>query len=96
MAGGTGWISGWETAEARVWNSESDGQHSDPYVQRQFPVDREDTDVKPRAMVNRDVRRTVTVQRFGGDIYTANPTIDRAPWGGPWSDEDTVLWLRDR
>ncbi len=62
MAGGAGWISGWETRDARVWKSESDGQHSDPDVQRQFRVEFEDTDVKPRAMVNRDVRRNMALE----------------------------------
>ena len=37
-------------------------EHSDPDVQRQFRVEFEDTDVKLRAMVNRDVRRNKVVQ----------------------------------
>jgi len=63
VAGGTGWINGRETLDARVWNSESDGQHSDPDVQRQFCAD---TDVKLRAMVRRGVRRNMTAQSIWG------------------------------
>jgi len=62
VAGGAGWISGWETCDARVWKSESDGQHidTDPDVQRQFRVEFENTDVKQRAVTIRDVRRNLT------------------------------------
>jgi len=59
VAGGAGWISGWETCDARVWNLESDGQQSDPDVQRQFL---ENTGVKARAIVSRGVRNNMTVQ----------------------------------
>ena len=44
--------------EARVWNSEFDGQQSDSEVQRQFCVD---ADVNPRAVVRRKVRRRMAV-----------------------------------
>ena len=64
MAGGAGWISGWETCDARVWNLESDGQQSDPDVQRQFL---ENTGVKARAIVSRGVRNNMTVQSGWGD-----------------------------
>jgi len=43
-----------------------EGQHSDPDVQRQFRVEFEDTDVKLRAIVNRDVRRNMVVQSGWG------------------------------
>ena len=67
MAGGTGWISGWESFDARVWNSESGGQHSDPDVQRQFWAGFDATDVKPSAIVNREeVRKSMTVQSVRG------------------------------
>ena len=44
--------------EARVWNSESDGQQFDSEVQRQFCVD---TEVNPRVVVRRKVRRRMAV-----------------------------------
>ena len=59
MAGGTGWISGWETFDARVWNSEVDGQHPDSDVQRQFRVGFEIAEVRPRATARRGVRRNM-------------------------------------
>ena len=46
--------------DARIWKSESDGQHPDADVQRQLW---EDTDVKLRAMVKRGVRRNMTSDR---------------------------------
>ena len=59
--------------EARVWNSESDGQQSDEEVQRQFCVD---ADANPRAVVRRKVRRRMAVQgvlhqRVGRTLYTS-------------------------
>ena len=67
MAGGAGWIRGWETLDARVWNSEFDGQHADPDVQRQLWVGFEDTNVKLRATVRRDARGNMTVQSVWGE-----------------------------
>ncbi len=74
MAGGAGWINGWETCDARVWNSESGGQQPDPDVQRQFL---ENTGVKARAMVSRGVRSNMTVRGVLCEvvqIYSMDPT----------------------
>ena len=72
-------------------NSESDGQHLDADVQRQF---RADTDVKLRAMVRRGVRNIAAqsvwgVKRFGkfGGIYKVDSTICRKLRAEPWRDE---------
>ena len=68
--------------DARIWNSESDGQHSDPDVQRQS---RADIDVKLRAMVKRGERRSMNVSWSGEveGIYRMNPTICREVRGEP-------------
>ena len=60
--------------DARVWNSESDGQHPDADVQRQLWAD---TDVKLRAMVRRGVRRNITTSPpwETEGIYSMNLTI---------------------
>ena len=70
----------------RDWNSESDGQHPDPDVQRQLWID---NDVKPRAMVRRGERRNITTsssEEVEG-IYNINLTICRELRGEPWGDE---------
>jgi len=81
-----GRINGWETLDARIWNSESDGQHPDPDVQRQL---RADIDVKLRAIVKRGERRNMTTSPSGEveGIYRMNPTICRELRGERWGDE---------
>jgi len=72
--------------DARIWNSESDGQHLDPDVQRQLWAD---TDVKLRAMVKRGQRRNMATSSSGEveRIYSMNLTICRELRGEPWEDE---------
>ena len=68
--------------DARIWKSESDGQHSDPDVQRQS---RADIDVRLRAMVKRGERRNMATGSSGEveGIYRMNPTICREVRGEP-------------
>ena len=72
--------------DARIWKSESDGQHPDPDVQRQLWAD---IDAKLRAMVKRGERRSMTASWSGEveGIYRMNPTICREVRGEPWGDE---------
>ena len=62
--------------DARVLNSESDGQHPDPDVQRQLWAD---TDIKLRVMVRRGARRNMATSPPGEaeGIYRMNLTICR-------------------
>ena len=68
--------------DARIWNSELDGQHSDPDVQRQLWAD---IDAKLRAMVKRGERRNIATGSSGEveGIYRMNPTICREVRGEP-------------
>jgi len=98
VAGGTGWINGWETFDARALNSESDGQHPDPDVQRQLWAD---IDVKLRAIVKRGERRNMTTSLSGEaeGIYRMNPTICRELRSSAgeinicWSDDHSTVRL---
>lgn len=81
--------------DARVLNSESDGQHLDPDVQRQLLVGFEDTDGKLRTIARKSVRGNMVVtsawdvecfSKFDG-IYRINPTTIWELRSEPWSDE---------